>query len=243
MNIVSFGGGTNSAAVLVGMYQKAIPIDLILFADTGAEHPYTYQFIEIMNDWLIKRGLPEITVVRNVDRYGNRLSLETECLRSNTLPSIAYGHKQCSHKHKIAPQDKYCNNYPPCREVWARGEKVFKYVGYDAGERRRRDNALKYDLTDKKYIKKYPLIQWGWGRDECIRQIKKAGLPQPGKSSCFFCPSMKKHEVEALKAQYPELFKRAIALEAAALPYLTKMKGLGRNWSWQSHFEKEDTPE
>ena len=35
MNIVSFGGGTNSTAMIIGMYQNKIPIDLILFADTG----------------------------------------------------------------------------------------------------------------------------------------------------------------------------------------------------------------
>lgn len=49
MNIVSFGGGTNSAALLIGLYKHKIPIDLITFADTGAEHPHTYQFIEIIN--------------------------------------------------------------------------------------------------------------------------------------------------------------------------------------------------
>lgn len=105
MNIVSFGGGTNSAALLIGLYKHKIPIDLITFADTGAEHPHTYQFIEIINQWLAEHGMPQITVVQYVDRYGNRLSLETECLRSHTLPSIAYGHKRCSQKHKIAPQD------------------------------------------------------------------------------------------------------------------------------------------
>jgi len=238
MNLVSFGGGANSTAVLIGMYQKGIPVDLILFADTGAEHPHTYQFIEIMDTWLADRGLPRITVVQNVDKNGERLTLETECLRSKTLPSIAYGKKRCSQKHKIAPQDKFCNHYPPCQEVWKRGEKVFKYIGYDAGEIRRRDNALQYDSQDKKYAKVYPLIDWDWHRDDCNREIEMAGLPLPGKSSCFFCPSMKKNEIEALATQYPELFKRAIDLETAALPHLTKMKGLGRNYSWQSCFAK-----
>lgn len=225
------------------MYNKAIPIDLILFADTGAEYPHTYEFIETMNGWLRDRSLPQITVVKNVDRYGNRFSLEMECLRSHSLPSIAYGHKKCSHKHKIAPQDKFCNNYPPCREVWARGERVYKYVGYDAGEQRQHDNALKYDLKDRKYIKKYPLIAWNWNRDDCIREVEKAGLPQPGKSSCFFCPSMKKYEIVAMKTQYPELFQRAVAIENNALPYLTKVKGLGRNFSWKAYFEQEDITE
>lgn len=52
MNIVSFGGGTNSAALIVGLQKNNIPVDLITFADTGAEHPHTYRFIEQMNEWL-----------------------------------------------------------------------------------------------------------------------------------------------------------------------------------------------
>lgn len=41
MNIVSFGGGTNSTAMIIGMYLHKIPIDLITFADTGGEQPHT----------------------------------------------------------------------------------------------------------------------------------------------------------------------------------------------------------
>lgn len=40
MNVVSFGGGTNSTAMIIGMYLHKIPIDLILFADTGGEGRY-----------------------------------------------------------------------------------------------------------------------------------------------------------------------------------------------------------
>ena len=59
-----------------------------------------------MNEWLRAHGMPPITVVEKMDRNGNRLTLETECLRSGTLPSIAYGFKRCSQKHKVGPQDK-----------------------------------------------------------------------------------------------------------------------------------------
>lgn len=160
INIVSFGGGTNSAAMLVGLHQHGIPVDLILFADTGAEQPHTYCFIETMNEWLAAHNMPSIITVENVDRFGNRLSLETECLRSQTLPSIAYGYKRCSQKHKIAPQGKFCNNYPPCRAVWASGERVTRFLGYDAGEIRRYNHSKTYDAKDKKYHNRYPLIEW-----------------------------------------------------------------------------------
>jgi hypothetical protein len=240
MNIVSFGAGTNSTAMIIGMYEKQIPVDLILFADTGAEMPHTYTYIEIMDTWLKEHGMPTITIVRNVDKDGNRLSLEMECLKSKSLPSIAYGYKKCSLKHKIGPQDKFCNNYQPCIDVWARGEKVFKYIGYDAGEQHRMYHAAPIDALDKKFSKVYALIEWGWYREDCIAKIIEYGLPLPGKSSCFFCPSMKKVEIKQLKKQYPELFQRAIEIEDNAKENLLTVKGLGRNYSWKGFIEGEE---
>ena len=49
INMVSYGGGVNSTALLVGLHQHRIPVDLILFADTGAEHPHTYACLDIMD--------------------------------------------------------------------------------------------------------------------------------------------------------------------------------------------------
>lgn len=67
-------------------------------------------------------------------------------------------------------------------------EKVVKFIGYDAGEHYRSDKVLLRDLADPKYSKWYPLMEWGWDREACIRAIEAAGLPQPGKSSCFSAP-------------------------------------------------------
>ncbi len=93
MNIVGYGGGTNSTAMLIGLYQRGIPVDLILFADTGCEQPHTYAYLPVMNRWLSEHGMPEITPVEYTDHNGDRLTLEDECLRSGTLPAIAYGYK------------------------------------------------------------------------------------------------------------------------------------------------------
>ena len=127
--------------MIIGMYLHKIPIDLILFADTGGEQPHTYKFIEIFNGWLEKHGLPQIISVQYHDKDGNRLTLEQECINSGTLPSIAYGFKRCSLKHKISTQEKFCNNYQPCKDVWASGQRVHKFIGYDAGETRRIQHA------------------------------------------------------------------------------------------------------
>lgn len=239
MNILAYGGGLNSTAMIIGLYHRKISLDLILFADTGCEQPHTYEYLPIMDRWLEAHGLPKIIPVEYTDKNGDRLTLEQECLRSGTLPALAYGYKKCSLKHKISPQDKFCNNYPPCREVWAMDGRVVKLIGYDAGEEERRDHALVYDLQDRKYKKEYPLIEWGWGREECAAAIEQEGLPLPGKSSCFFCPAMKHHEIRTLYHRHRDLFARALAIEDNAMPNLRSVKGLGRSWSWRDFVEAD----
>jgi len=223
--------------MIIGLHRQNIPIDLILFADTGGEQPHTYAFIEIFNKWLSEHGLPQITCLKYFDRNKNRLTLEDECLRSNTLPSIAYGYKRCSLKHKVGVVDKFCNNNALCKDIWKSSNKVDKYIGYDSGERRRIEHAAPIDAADKKYTKHYPLMKWGWTREKCIEIIESEDLPKPGKSSCFFCPSMKKAEIQALYIHYPELFQRAVDLEIGAAPNLKNIKGLGRRWSWEEYIK------
>lgn len=231
MNIVSYGGGTNSTAMLIGMYLHKIPVDLILFADPGGERPHTYEYLETFGAWLEAHGMPGITIVHAVDKDGSRLSLYDECMERHKLPPIAFGFKTCSQKYKATPQDKVLNHDERCKAIWAADEKVQKWIGYDAGETKRIQCAMAYDEKDKKFHRHFPLYEWGWDRDECRRVIQRAGLPLPGKSSCFFCPSMKKKEIIQLYEEYPELFAKAKDMEKNA-DGLTTVKGLGRNWSW-----------
>ena len=61
----------------------------------------------------------------------------------------------------------------------------------------------------------------------------------PGKSSCFFCPSMKKREIRTLYHQHRDLYERAIAIEDGARPNLLTVQGLGRNWAWRDFVEAD----
>jgi len=226
MIIVSAGLGTNSTAMLIGMHERDIYPDAILFADTGGERPHTYEHLRILNNWLGKVGFPLITVVKAANK-----TLEEALLSNKSLPSPAYGgRKTCSQRFKIEPQDTWLNNWPPAKKIWNKGQKITKAVGFDADEPWRAK-----DYESKKFSNWYPLLEWDWGRDECIETINRAGLPLPGKSSCFYCPNMKQAEIRELKAHYPELALRAIEMEQNA--NLTTIKGLGRDWSWEQLLE------
>ena len=91
--IVAFGGGTNSAAMLIEMQRRQVIPDLILFADTGGELPETYEFVKVFSRWLQDKGMPKIELVKY-----KRETLEENCIRSKMLPSLAYGFKSCSQK-------------------------------------------------------------------------------------------------------------------------------------------------
>ena len=240
MNIVQYGGGTNSTAALVGMARRGIPVHLILFADVGAERPETYAYLDRMDAWLESHGMPRITRLRYHTKEGAPQTLEEELLRSRRLPPVAYGCKSCSQKYKIRVQDQYCRELAECRAVWAKGERVNKVIGYDAGEAKRVQKAAAYDARDRYYRRVYPLMEWGWDREACRKAILEEGLPLPGKSSCFFCPSMKREEVLALRREHPDLLARALAIEDNARDTLKRVKGLGRDWSWRDFLEGTD---
>ena len=231
--VVSYGGGVNSTAMLIGLLERKEPPELIIFADTGGERPETYDYIDTFSAWLAERGLDMV----RVSNAGQHASLESECLTNTCLPSPAYGglYRGCSVKWKRQPMDRYIRAWPPAIEAWKRGDKVRRLIGIDAGESHRGKIP-----NDKRFIYEFPLLEWDWARDECIEAIAKAGLNVPPKSACYFCPASKKREVIDLHIKHPSLFRRAVALEHNAAPALgPTMNGLGHRWSWESLIQKE----
>ena len=238
MNVLSFGGGTDSTAILGGWVERGLkPFDYILFADTGGEHPHTYAHIERMQVWLAAHAFPPITIVKKTNRAQDVMTLEQNCLDSHMLPSLAYGFKGCSLKYKVQPQEKFVNRLPGMRAFFKAGGKVDKYIGYEFSEQRR---WMKAPVEDKKYLYHYPLVEWEWSRPECLTAIERMGVPLPGKSSCFFCPASTKPQIATMHKEYPLLFQRALAMEANAK--LKTVKGLGRRFSWRDYATTLEEP-
>ena len=51
-HIVSFSGGKDSTAMLLMMLEKNMPIDEIIFCDTGKEFPQMYEHIEKVQKYI-----------------------------------------------------------------------------------------------------------------------------------------------------------------------------------------------
>lgn len=222
---VNFGGGVNSTAMLVGLHQRNERPDLIVFADTGGERPETYRHIDEMSSWLAARDFPSIEVTRWIRQDGSWVSLEQACIDRKELPSLAYGFKGCSVKWKAQPADKLVRE-----RLGVSG--VVRCIGFDAGE------AHRIRERESEWLFRYPLVEWWWDRARCLSEIKKSGAPMPSKSSCFFCPATRRHEVVELSKAHPDLYERAIAIERNA--ETRTVVGLGRSWSWEEAVRTAD---
>ena len=234
MLMLAYGGGTNSTALLIELIKRNYNIDYVLFSDTGAERPDTYQHVKHMDDWLKSKGHNGITTLKYYTKDGKHQTLEDDCHKYKRLPSLAYGFKGCSQKYKRSPQEKFMNNNSNAIAHWKTGKKITKILGYDADEPHR----AKF-TEDNKYLFWYPLIEWDMGREECIDVIKSENIKLPGKSSCFFCPAMKWKEIKKLSTCYPDLFDRAVAIEDNAKDSLSSVKGLARRHAWKDLVKME----
>lgn len=218
---VAYGMGVDSTAILVELVRRRIRPDFILFADVGAEKQATYDYLPIINEYLARHSFPAVTVLKYVPKFAPYNTLEGNMVMNATLPGATFGRASCTVKWKITPQDKWQKAHDHIYPG-----QVKKAIGFDASEGYRKLRAAdKAHAGGDRYDYWYPLIDWGWDRQECKRQIALAGLPVPEKSSCIFCPNMKPEEIKALT---PAELARVMRVEITAEPYNKVVEGLWR---------------
>ena len=165
--IVSYGGGINSTALIVFLTKNKFPLDYVVFSDTGDEMPETYEYLDVMEKYLKRREIPfEIVMNRR------KISLSDKCLEREVIPSQVW--RWCTRDFKVLPIHKFYRTL---------NSHVYQYMGIDYGEVHRMKPAKVDYVTNL-----YPLIDYKINREECINLIKKARLPIPVESGCYFCP-------------------------------------------------------
>ena len=186
--ILSYGGGVNSTAIIALAILKKLPMpDYIVFSDTGAEYPYTYKYI----NYLENKGIKLIYLTGGTQNK----TLTEFCIEKKIMPSRL--NRWCSDHWKIAPVRRFVRSLSCETETW---------IGIDQGEEHRAEKR-------KKQGNRFPLIEMGLDRNECIRTIREVGLGVPQKSGCFFCPYQRKRQWIELKKYYPDLWKIAVKME------------------------------
>jgi len=192
--ILSFGGGLNSSALLVFLVERGEKIDKVVFADTGSELPYTYEAVEFYQNYCAEHNIL-FSILKSekgniYDYYFNKKALPSRMKRD------------CTSKFKVQVIRAHL------REEYGKAEIFRMFIGIDFGELRR------MRTSNVKYIENvYPLVQAKIDRDGCKRLLLERKLLVPEKSGCFFCPFTRKGNWLRLLRENPELFERAVALE------------------------------
>lgn len=119
LTVLSFGGGQDSTTILLKLiFDKDFRSSyapnnlLVLFADTGNEHPFTYDYIERIIEPLCKEHRIEfVRITNDMGFHGKTWKTLTYQWKLNTptIGSMAYP-KSCTHNLKLNPQYNYLGN-------------------------------------------------------------------------------------------------------------------------------------
>ena len=207
--IFSTGGGVQSTACLVLAAQGRIPYRTFIFSNVGdkAESPATIEYLEEVSKPYAKKHGIEWVDVAWLDRHGRQRDLYDDLIeqqRSINIPAFMPGgmpgNRKCTEAFKIKPIAKWIKeNAPGC----TLGKGISTDEPHRATPSRESDG----------YISAYPLIELGISRSDCLIIAKDAGLPQPPKSSCWFCPFKTTDQWVTMRRERPELFSKSVELE------------------------------
>lgn len=195
--ILSYGGGTQTAAMCVLVAQGKLPKpDYVIAADTGREMPSTWEYANTyMRPLLASVGL-ELHVaphtLATVDVWaGNGDLLVPAYTDTGKLPTF------CSDKWKARVVHRYA------RQVLGTGTDLTMWIGFSLDELKR---------VKGEDGRRYPLIDLMLTKADCEHVIEAAGLPLPHKSRCWMCPHQHNAEWREVRSA-PDLWRQAIELD------------------------------
>lgn len=211
--ILSLGAGVQSStmALMAARGELGYTPDCAIFADTFAEPRSVYEWL----DWL-ETQLP--FPVHRVSA-GNLLEAITEETETRfarppffTLENgkVGMSRRQCTRDYKIRPIERMIRNQLGLtpRQRGPKTVAVIQLIGIST------DEAARMKPSDKRYIEnRWPLIDLGMSRGDCIEWIRKNYGRTPPKSACTFCPYHDDALWRDLQLNDPESFAQAVHVD------------------------------
>ena len=203
--IVSFSGVKDSTAMLLKLIEKNMPIDEIVFCDTGKEFPDMINHIKKVEDYIQR----PITILKPEKSFDYIFTEQKRKETSKFSNLDGYGWPSAKRRwcttmlkkdvFKKYIKNKYSNNY-----------KTYIGLAYDE-QKRVAKNKDKHVL--------YPLCDWKMTEADCLKFCYDKGFDWNGlykifkRVSCYLCPMQSKGDWLNLEKHYPDLFADAIRLD------------------------------
>lgn len=195
-HIVSFSGGKDSTLMLLLMIEKNMPIDDIIFADTGMEFQELYDYIERIERHIGRK----VTRIRSNETWDDLFFAVKK--KGNNIGQI-YGF----------PMTMACAMYdrlkrrPIQRYYRSINGEYTVYIGIARNEPKR--------YARLKHNEKAPLYEWGIDENYVIQELKRRGLHNPlydtfDRLGCYTCPNMTIKELRLMRKRYPKEYAKLL---------------------------------
>lgn len=216
---LSLGAGVQSSALLVlACTDDRVPKpDVAIFADTGDEPPWVYEYLDALTAWSEPFGVPVMRAQKGVlsewvvdrQRRGERF-VNVPVYTASMEARVGMLRRQCTREFKIEPITRKVRDilgYTPRQRV---RERVRAMLGITLDEAQRMKPSWHRWITNT-----WPLIDLGMNRTDCYQVLEKAGLPEPQKSACVYCPYHSDAYWAWMKDAHPDQFQRAVDFDEA----------------------------
>ncbi len=216
LTYLSLGAGVQSTAVLVmsNLGLHGCPrADVAIFADTQSEPAWVYEHLAWLTDW---SEIPVETCTAGDLRQHATEKQQGKRGRYANIPLWTLGAKgravplrrHCTREYKIEPIEQHVRRrlgYKPRQRMKHRVEYL---VGISLDEIVRAKPSRTPWATAR-----WPLLDAGMRRRDCLALLARQGVPTPRKSSCSFCPYHDDRMWIELRAAAPKDFQTAVEFD------------------------------
>ena len=201
--------------MLLRLLESGMPVDIILFNETGLDFPEMEEHIRKVEEYIkrytdigITRLKPEhpfeyyfydvLIHHRKQTKFNERLGTDSHNGFSWPGPKMRW----CTDRLKTRPRTQFLRDY---RKEY----NIIEYVGIAADEEYR----LRRKINDREN-KRYPLVDWGMTEADCLQYCYERGFDWGGlyekfsRVSCWCCPLQSLPELRVLYHEFPDLWQK-----------------------------------
>ena len=210
MHIISLGAGVQSSTMaLMAAHEAMHPMpDCAIFADTGWEPHAVYEWLEYLENSLpfpvhrVSAG----DLIEDIEMRTSKKSGKTYLKNSIPLWTDSGGKRgallrKCTRDYKLDPIRKL-------QRTFGKDKDQILWIGISTDEAHRMKESTEGWITNR-----FPLMEKGMSRVDCLRWLDKNGFPEPPRSACIFCPYHNNTEWNNLKKNWPDEFSKAVEIE------------------------------
>jgi 3'-phosphoadenosine 5'-phosphosulfate sulfotransferase (PAPS reductase)/FAD synthetase len=236
-NIVSVSGGKDSTALLLLAIERETPNLQAVFADTGHEHPQTYQYVQYLNDHVFPIRTVRADFSQQIERKRewvatkwreqgipeDRVLLALETLKPTGNPFLDL----CIWKGRFpSTKARFCSEElkrnPIIEQVQMplldQGDEIYSWQGVRADESLARRDLPELDEVGGGLWNYRPILKWT--AQDCFAMHKKHNIRHNplyeqgmGRVGCMPCIHARKDELLEISKRFPQEIERVAQWE------------------------------